>query len=62
MAAEWPFVFQPDYTGPLVPALGGADISWVAGWFASAIAYLLLVAFIPGSARHNKHLLAATPA
>jgi len=60
LAAEWPFVAQPDYTGPLVRALGGADISWLAGWFASAIAYLLLVAFIPGSARHDKPLTAAT--
>ena len=60
LAAEWPFVSQPGYTGPLVRALGGADISWLVGWFASAIAYLLLVAFIPGSARHDKPLLAAT--
>jgi nucleobase:cation symporter-1, NCS1 family len=27
LAAEWPFVSQPDYTGPLVKTLGGADIS-----------------------------------
>ena len=54
LAAEWPFVAQPDYTGPLVSTLGGADISWLVGWFVSAIAYLLLVAFIPGSARHDR--------
>jgi NCS1 family nucleobase:cation symporter-1 len=60
LVAEWPFVAQPDYTGPLVRALGGADISWLVGWFASAIAYLLLVALIPGSARHDKPLAAAT--
>jgi nucleobase:cation symporter-1, NCS1 family len=47
LAAEWPFVTQPDYTGPLVGTLGGADISWLVGWFAAAIAYLLLVAFTP---------------
>jgi purine-cytosine permease-like protein len=47
LGAEWPFVSQPDYTGPLVKALGGADVSWLVGWFAAAIAYLLLVAFTP---------------
>jgi len=47
LAAEWPFASQPDYTGPLVGTLGGADISWLVGWFAAAIAYLLLVAFTP---------------
>jgi NCS1 family nucleobase:cation symporter-1 len=41
LAAEWPFVSQPDYTGPLVKALGGADISWLVGWFVSAAVYLL---------------------
>ena len=50
LAAEWPFVSQPDYTGPLVKTLGGADISWLAGWFAAAIVYLLLVALVPGTA------------
>ena len=40
-----PFVSQPDYTGPLVKMLGGADISWLVGWFAAAIIYLLLVAY-----------------
>jgi hypothetical protein len=30
------FVAQPTYTGPLVSALGGADISWLVGWFAAA--------------------------
>jgi NCS1 family nucleobase:cation symporter-1 len=41
LAAEWPFVSQPDYTGPLVKTLGGADISWLVGWFVSAAVYLL---------------------
>ncbi len=50
LGAEWPFVSQPDYTGPLVKTLGGADISWLAGWFAAAIVYLLLVALVPGTA------------
>ena len=53
LAAEWPFVSQPAYTGPLVRILGGADISWLAGWFAAAIAYLLLVALTPGTARRD---------
>jgi NCS1 family nucleobase:cation symporter-1 len=43
LAAEWPFVSQPDYTGPLVGHLGGADISWVVGWFVAAIVYLSLM-------------------
>ncbi len=42
LAAEWPFVSQPDYTGPLVARLGGADISWVIGWVIPAALYLLL--------------------
>ena len=54
LAAEWPFVSQPDYAGPLVKALGGADISWLAGWFTAALAYLLLVALAPGTARHDR--------
>ena len=56
LAAEWPFVSQPDYTGPLVKALGGADISWLVGWFAAAIIYLLLVATTAGSARHERQV------
>jgi nucleobase:cation symporter-1, NCS1 family len=54
LAAEWPFVSQPDYTGPLVKTLGGADISWLVGWFAAAITYLLLVAGSPSTARHDR--------
>src|SRR5882757_9591857 len=53
LAAEWPFVSQPAYTGPLVRILGGADISWLVGWFAAAVAYLLLVALTPGTARRD---------
>ena len=58
LAAEWPFVSQPDYTGPLVKTLGGADISWLVGWFAAAIVYLLLVALAPGTARHDRPVTA----
>jgi hypothetical protein len=56
LAAEWPFVSQPDYTGPLVKALGGADVSWLAGWFAAAGAYLLLAAFTPVTARRGRQV------
>jgi NCS1 family nucleobase:cation symporter-1 len=58
LAAEWPFVSQPDYTGPLVKALGGADISWLAGWFAAAIFYLLLVALTASTSRHDRRAVA----
>ena len=34
---------QPDYTGPLVKPLGGADISWLVGWVVAAGVYLFLV-------------------
>jgi nucleobase:cation symporter-1, NCS1 family len=51
LAAEWPFVSQPDYTGPLVKALGGADISWLVGWFVSAAVYLLLMRGVTASGR-----------
>jgi nucleobase:cation symporter-1, NCS1 family len=54
LAAEWPFVSQPDYTGPLVRALGGADISWLVGWFTAAIVYLLLVTVSAGTALHDR--------
>jgi NCS1 family nucleobase:cation symporter-1 len=40
LAAEWPFISQSDYTGPLVSALGGADISWIVGWLVAAAVYL----------------------
>jgi len=54
LAAQWPFVSQPDYTGPLVKTLGGADISWLVGWFTAAIIYLLLVALTASTARHDR--------
>ncbi len=54
LAAEWPFVSQPDYTGPLVKALGGADISWLVGWFTAAIIYLLLVGTTSTARRHRQ--------
>jgi nucleobase:cation symporter-1, NCS1 family len=60
LAAEWPFVSQPDYTGPLVKALGGADISWLIGWFVSAIAYFLL-ARTAQPARQDRRAAAPAP-
>ncbi len=56
LAAEWPFVSQPDYTGPLVKTLGGADISWLVGWFTAAILYLLLIAVTSCTARHDRQV------
>jgi nucleobase:cation symporter-1, NCS1 family len=43
LGAEWPFVSQPDYVGPFVSKLGGADISWIVGWVVAAGLYLLLM-------------------
>ncbi len=43
LAAQWPFVSQPDYIGPLVKPLGGADISWLVGWIVAAAVYLGLI-------------------
>jgi nucleobase:cation symporter-1, NCS1 family len=48
LAAEWPFVSQPDYTGPFVNQLGGADISWLVGWVTAATVYLLTMRVVTG--------------
>jgi NCS1 family nucleobase:cation symporter-1 len=61
LAAEWPFVSQPDYTGPLVKALGGADISWLVGWFVSAGVYLLVTQGAAGTRRPGHRAAAAAP-
>jgi NCS1 family nucleobase:cation symporter-1 len=58
LAAEWPFVSQPDYTGPLVKTLGGADISWLVGWFVSAAVYLLVMRGA-STADHASHRVGA---
>jgi NCS1 family nucleobase:cation symporter-1 len=50
LAAEWPFVSQPDYTGPFVNQLGGADISWLVGWVTAATVYLLTMRVVTGRA------------
>jgi NCS1 family nucleobase:cation symporter-1 len=59
LAAQWPFVSQPDYVGPLVSHLGGADISWLVGFFVSAIVYLvLLVTTRSETGRHDRQMAA----
>jgi nucleobase:cation symporter-1, NCS1 family len=58
LAAEWPFVSQLDYTGPLVKDLGGADISWIVGFFVSAIVYLVLAVSLPtATGRHDRQMV-----
>jgi NCS1 family nucleobase:cation symporter-1 len=54
-------VSQPDYTGPLVKALGGADISWLVGWFVSAGVYLLVTQGAAGTRRPGHRAAAAAP-
>jgi NCS1 family nucleobase:cation symporter-1 len=58
-AAEWAFVSQPDYTGPLVAKLGGADISWIVGFIAAALVYIAVTAAATSTSRRTQH---ATPA
>ena len=41
VAAEIPFINQAFYTGPLVNALGGVDISWIVGGVAGFVFYLI---------------------
>jgi len=54
LAVEFPFVSQPDYTGPLVKDLGGADISWLIGWFVAAVVYLVLARGVLDNDRRNR--------
>ena len=49
LAAEVPFVSQVDYTGFLVKHLGGADISWVVGFFVAGGLYVILAKVWPMS-------------
>ena len=61
LAAEWPFVSQPDYVGPLVSHLGGADISWLVGFFVSAVVYLILVvSSATETGRHDRQVASAS--
>jgi nucleobase:cation symporter-1, NCS1 family len=52
MAAEVPFIDQTFYTGPLVGALGGVDISWTVGGVAGFTFYLIALQ-IPGYGRRR---------
>jgi NCS1 family nucleobase:cation symporter-1 len=61
LAAEWPFVSQPDYTGPLVRHLGGADISWLIGWLAAAAVYLLVTRGAARADRRSRPAAASSP-
>jgi len=60
LAVEWPFVSQPDYIGPLVKHLGGADISYFVGFFVAAIVYVALVSLFPAPADHRQTKVAAS--
>jgi purine-cytosine permease-like protein len=51
LGTEWPFVSQVYYTGPLVKLLGGADISWIVGFFVAGVVYLAL--WIPRQGSHR---------
>ena len=53
LGAEWPFVSQPDYVGPLVSKLGGADISYIVGFFVAATVYLVLTPVGAGAVRRE---------
>jgi len=58
VGAELLFVDQTDLKGPLVNALGGADISWIVGGVVAAVGYLIAVR-ITG---HRAELTAEQPA
>ncbi len=58
VGAELLFVDQTDLKGPLVNALGGADISWIVGGVVAAVGYLVAVRM----ARPGAHLIAEQPA
>ncbi len=60
LGAEWPFVSQPDYVGPFVSHLGGADVSWLVGFFVSAVIYLVLVVTSTADTGRHDRQVAAT--
>jgi NCS1 family nucleobase:cation symporter-1 len=62
LGAEWPFVSQTYYTGPLVHALGGADISWIVGFFVAGVVYLALVVGAADPGRRGRTRQAPVPA
>jgi len=58
LAVEWPFVSQPDYAGPLVRHLGGADISWLVGFIVAALVFLALVNLFPAPVGTRRRTMA----
>ena len=51
---------HPD-VGPLVSHLGGADISWLVGFFVSAVVYLILVvSSATETGRHDRQVAATS--
>jgi nucleobase:cation symporter-1, NCS1 family len=58
VGVELLFIDQTDLKGPLVNALGGADISWVVGGVVAAVGYLIAVSI----AGHRAELTAEQPA
>lgn len=55
LGAEIPFISQTYYTGALVKALGGADISWLVGFVVGGGLYMLLVKVSPLPARASAY-------
>jgi nucleobase:cation symporter-1, NCS1 family len=50
VGSEFLFIDQTDFKGPLVNALGGADISWIVGGIVAAVGYLVAVRVAGSSA------------
>ena len=55
------FRFAAGLLGPFVSHLGGADISWLVGFFVSAVVYLILVvSSTPETGRHDRQMTATS--
>ncbi|MHB8331642.1 MAG: cytosine permease, partial [Candidatus Dormibacteria bacterium] len=50
LVAEVPFLDQAFYTGPMVKALGGADVSWIVGFVVAGVLYLVFSSVQGGGA------------
>jgi nucleobase:cation symporter-1, NCS1 family len=50
VGSEFLFIDQTDFKGPLVNALGGADVSWIVGGIVAAVGYLVAVRVAGSSA------------
>jgi nucleobase:cation symporter-1, NCS1 family len=62
LVVELPFVSQTYWIGWFVNDLGGADISWLVGFFVAGVFYLLLVRLWPMGATRQDSLAARTAA